>query len=304
MSTDETPSQGEGTEPFATWRVHCPVGVVELDPGAREVWRDGELVVLAPPVFDCIAYLFAHRERAVGRDELIAAIWGRADITDTVLHQTVMKARRVFGDSGDEQQVLRTGRRMRDRRIATVEGASERAATGSPPPADRRDSRSSAPRPRSTRRRRGVIAIASGVLGIVLLAGVGAWWWRAPAPESIRKTAIEPVDTRPAPTDAIVVLPVEVAAGRDTAWIPLGVMDAIGSYLRDGGEAIVPSQTVIGLIEAQGDSVPEAAQWRDTVGATRVVRAFATQRTDRWQVRLEFEEGGARQETSGEAPEV
>src|SRR5690606_21923510 len=235
MSTDETPSQGEGTEPFATWRVHCPVGVVELDPGAREVWRDGELVVLAPPVFDCIAYLFAHRERAVGRDELIAAIWGRADITDTVLHQTVMKARRVFGDSGDEQQVLRTVPRFGYRWIATVEGATERVATGNPQPADRRDSRSSAPRPRSTRRRRGVIAIASGVLGIVLLAGVAAWWWRAPtpapAPESTRKPAIEPVDTRPAPTDAIVVLPVEVAAGRDTAWIPLGVMDAIGSYL-------------------------------------------------------------------------
>jgi DNA-binding winged helix-turn-helix (wHTH) protein/tetratricopeptide (TPR) repeat protein len=304
MSTDETPSQGEGTEPSATWRVHCPVGVVELDPGAREVWRDGELVVLAPPVFDCIAYLFAHRERAVGRDELIAAIWGRADITDTVLHQTVMTARRVFGDSGDEQQVLRTVPRFGDRWIATVEGATERAAAENPQPADRRDSRSSAPRPRSTRRRRGVIAIASGVFGVALLAGVGAWWWRAPEPESTRKPAIEPVDTRPAPTDAIVVLPVEVAAGRDTAWIPLGVMDAIGSYLRDGGEAIVPSQTVIGLIEAQGDSVPEAAQWRDTVGATRVVRAFATQRTDRWQVRLEFEEGGARQETSGEAPEV
>ena len=57
---------------------------VTIDPGARELKHRGQLVVLAPPVFDCIAYLLANRERAVGRDELV--LLGRRD---PVLHAVV-----------------------------------------------------------------------------------------------------------------------------------------------------------------------------------------------------------------------
>jgi hypothetical protein len=51
-----------------------------IDPSAREITRVGELQAVSPQVFDCIAYLIEHRERAVGRDELISAVWGRAEI--------------------------------------------------------------------------------------------------------------------------------------------------------------------------------------------------------------------------------
>ncbi|MET0226554.1 MAG: transcriptional regulator, partial [Dokdonella sp.] len=99
-------------------------GDCTLDPATRELHRAGKLVALSPKVFDCIAYLLGHRERAVGRDELAAAVWGKADVTDSMLGQVVVKARRVVGDTGGEQDAIRTIPRFGYRWVAPVETAS------------------------------------------------------------------------------------------------------------------------------------------------------------------------------------
>ena len=74
-------------------------GDCRIDLAARELRRGGDLVVLSPRVFDCLALLIAHRDRAVGRDELVAHVWGKTEVTDTLLGQTILKARRAVGDS-------------------------------------------------------------------------------------------------------------------------------------------------------------------------------------------------------------
>ncbi len=56
-----------------------------LNPATRELQRGTELVALPPRAFDCLAYLVERRERAIGRDELIAAVWGKAEVSDTLL---------------------------------------------------------------------------------------------------------------------------------------------------------------------------------------------------------------------------
>ena len=43
----------------------------------------------------------AHRRRAVGRDELIAAVWARVEVSDAVVAQTLLRARKAL------EQVLR-----------------------------------------------------------------------------------------------------------------------------------------------------------------------------------------------------
>src|SRR5262249_7864902 len=95
-------------------------GAYAIDPSARELRDDGALVTLSPKVFDVLTYLVEHRDRAIGRDELIAAVWGKLDVTDTQLGQTVLKARRAVGDSGDGQNVIRTIPRFGYRWIADV----------------------------------------------------------------------------------------------------------------------------------------------------------------------------------------
>ena len=78
-------------------------GAFTIDLATREVRRDGELLALAPKSFDCLAYLIDNRDRAVGRDELTAAIWGRADVTDAQLRQLMYKTRYAVSDSSGSQ---------------------------------------------------------------------------------------------------------------------------------------------------------------------------------------------------------
>jgi DNA-binding winged helix-turn-helix (wHTH) protein/tetratricopeptide (TPR) repeat protein len=312
MSTREpVPPTPAGAGQQAALRVECPAGTVYVNPDTREVWQDGQLVLLAPQVFDCIAYLLANRARAVGRDELIAAVWGRTDVSDAIVHLAIMKARRVFGDSGTDQQVLRTVPRFGYRWIASVDEASAGREAGAMqadmPGADdsaRTDGdavpASSSPLRRRRRYRIGAVVLAFGIV----VAAAAAWW--AHEPPTVPQPASTFDDARGLRSGAIVVLPVEVAASADTAWIPLGVMDAIGGYLRDGGEAIVPSQTVIGLLhDSGGDETVDAGRWSEATGAGRLVRAAAVQLAEGWRITLVLHDAeGARHQALGEAPEV
>ena len=79
-----------------------------LDPATRELRERGALVALPARAFDCLAYLVEHRERAVGRDELIAAVWGRVEVSEALLSHTIVKVRRSLGDTGNEQCLIRT----------------------------------------------------------------------------------------------------------------------------------------------------------------------------------------------------
>ncbi|WP_395682779.1 winged helix-turn-helix domain-containing protein [Dokdonella sp.] len=83
-------------------------GEYRLLPARRELWRGDAMVAVPPRAFDCIVYLVEQRERAVGRDELIAAVWGKTDLSDGLLAQTILAMRRAFDDTGKEQNYIRT----------------------------------------------------------------------------------------------------------------------------------------------------------------------------------------------------
>lgn len=48
-------------------------GTYRLAPARRELFDGDRLLTVQPRVFDTLTYLLQHRDRAVGRDELIAA---------------------------------------------------------------------------------------------------------------------------------------------------------------------------------------------------------------------------------------
>jgi DNA-binding winged helix-turn-helix (wHTH) protein/tetratricopeptide (TPR) repeat protein len=108
-------------------------GEFTLIPALRELARNGRPLAVQPRVFDTLAYLIQHRDRAVGRDELIAAVWGTVDITDNVLSQIVARARQAVGDSAEVQHTLRTVPRFGYRWVGGVDAAS---ATAVPAPVE------------------------------------------------------------------------------------------------------------------------------------------------------------------------
>jgi DNA-binding winged helix-turn-helix (wHTH) protein len=102
----------------------------ELDAPARELRTARGPVALPPKSFDCLVYLLERRERAVGRDELISAVWGRVDVSDALLGQTLARARRAVGDTGEEQRVIRTVARFGYHWVAPVEIVGNDAVPG------------------------------------------------------------------------------------------------------------------------------------------------------------------------------
>jgi len=83
-------------------------GNFRIIPALRELWRDDRLVALPPQVFDCPTYLIEPHQRAVGRDEFVAAVRGKTAVSDTLLGQAILRIRREFGDDAKEERILRT----------------------------------------------------------------------------------------------------------------------------------------------------------------------------------------------------
>ncbi|HKU97484.1 MAG TPA: winged helix-turn-helix domain-containing protein, partial [Vineibacter sp.] len=103
-----------------------------LDHRQRALRRDGKPVTVEPQVFDLLRVLVEHRDRVVGRDELIDAVWGGRIVSDATVDSRVSAARRAIGDSGTAQSMIRTLPRRGFRFVATVLGEVPAAAAPAP----------------------------------------------------------------------------------------------------------------------------------------------------------------------------
>lgn len=246
-----------------------------LDPARRELWRADERIDLPPKIFDCIAYLIAHRDRAVGRDELIAAVWGRADVSDNLLDQAMLRARRSLGDTEGERRYIRTMPRfgfrwvadVREEDTSVVEPSTLATATPTAPPAHAGG--------RTERAVRAPVALA--VAALALLAAIAAFAW----------TRMQ--DRPPRTPVAALVLPFEVHAEGPSGWIRLGAMDLVAEQLRQGGRLVLPSDNVVALTRDGGPWTrggPRTAELARNAGASIIVAGEAVLADGRWRVGL------------------
>ena len=243
----------------------------ELNPATRELRRDGRLLPLPARAFDCLAYLVEHRERAVGRDELIAAVWGRVEISDALLGHTIVRIRRSLGDTGNEQRTIRTVPRFGYRWALPLEVVPGEPAPAMPEPAIEPSFDDAAvdapaqpvdaiddaqPRPSSpARSRRVIVAIAFAALVLGML-GYAAW---QRATRVVLVPSSKPVVPAVAAADgdaaiavAALVLPADVDAPEEWRWLRLGLMDLVANRLRAGTLPTAPSESVVSLLRQRG----------------------------------------------------
>ncbi|TWD82785.1 serine aminopeptidase S33 family [Kribbella amoyensis] len=83
-------------------------GGLEFDADLYEVRRDGTSVPLEPQAFDVLAYLVAHRDRVVAKEELMDAVWGGRFVSETAVSTRIKQIRRAIGDDGHSQRIIRT----------------------------------------------------------------------------------------------------------------------------------------------------------------------------------------------------
>ncbi|HJR74329.1 MAG TPA: winged helix-turn-helix domain-containing protein [Luteimonas sp.] len=251
-------------------------GEYSLDLAKRELQRDGQPVVLPARVLECLAALIEHRDRAMHRDELVRAVFGRADVSDAQLGQIVLRTRRVIGDDGHEQRYIRTVPRYGFAWVAPVSvDEPEEAAPVAADIGDEVGDTSPAQAP--------VVPAAeekqrfgwAGSLAATLVAMALIAWPVVRLDKTERAQAPAQTAER-----AFMVLPMQASGPGDIAWTRLGLMDFVADRMRRAGLPVLSSEATLGAIADQ-----------DRAGAPLRTEARVSGRAQfrdgRWQVDLE-----------------
>jgi TolB-like protein/DNA-binding winged helix-turn-helix (wHTH) protein/Tfp pilus assembly protein PilF len=223
------------------------LGAFTLDLARREMHRGEMRLDLPAKVFDCITYLVEHRDRAVGRDELIAAVWGRVDVSDNLLAQVILRARRSFDDDAGEQRAIRTITGFGYRWVTACEEVSDEALT--PPfeaPTPTPTTFANPPPPAPPRSFRPWKIAAAAVLAAAIVA--------------CGYLLLRDRSGRPPPTASIAVLPLTNAGGSDEQYFSDGI-----------SEELIIALTRFGNLKVIGPS--SAFQFRDSKDDPRTIGA-------------------------------
>ncbi len=83
---------------------------------------DGDAPIhLEPGAFDVLSFLVSHRDRVVSKNELLDSVWGDRYVSESALTSRIRDARRVLGDDGTEQRMIRTTHGRGYRFVSEVE---------------------------------------------------------------------------------------------------------------------------------------------------------------------------------------
>ncbi|HEY0179112.1 MAG TPA: winged helix-turn-helix domain-containing protein [Dokdonella sp.] len=268
-----------------------------LDIATRELSTDAGPVGVPPRSFDCIAYLIRHRDRAVGRDELVSAVWGRTSVSDTVLGKAILSARRALSDTVDEPRFIRTVSRYGYHWIAPVVDDASAVGNAAEPDAPAHAAApvvaaaptvAAAPARRPSLRSRRARVLAGALGAAVLALGAGALAlhpasWRSGAPAPTAPAAAAPA---PAPTWSAAVLPAAVDARSEDEWLRLGLMDLVAVRLREAGIATMPSEALLRLVHAGDADDAIARRLREAAQVQQVVAPSLRRSGTSWIVAL------------------
>lgn len=94
---------------------------IEINVDQYEIRANGKLLSVEPKVFDLILYLIENRARLISREELFEQVWNGRLVSDTSLSNHIKSARKLLGDSGELQKVIKTVRSRGYQFIATIE---------------------------------------------------------------------------------------------------------------------------------------------------------------------------------------
>ncbi|MDC8016179.1 winged helix-turn-helix domain-containing protein [Tahibacter soli] len=251
-----------------------------LNASARELHKGGERVPLPPRAFACLLLLVEARERALGRDELIRALWHHGAASDVQLGQLIVQCRRALDDDGQSQWAIRTvpgfgyhwvAATSVDDGDARVEAAPANPidAAANPPNAAAAATVETTPAPIRTRRT-GRLAAVLAVTAVAVLASL----------LMNRETAA------PAPLSGrAIVLPL-AAQNTDERWLRLGGMDLVADRLRRSGLVVQPSEQTLGLLrrldEEHGAKREDGAALREAMPDTLVIEGAIEPRGARW----------------------
>lgn len=108
-----------------TTGVRFAFGDYLLDPERQELTLRSQVVTVGPQVFDLLLHLVRNRDRVVGKDELLQAVWSGRIVSESTITSHINAVRKAVGDNGEEQRLVRTIARKGFRFVGEVEQIGE-----------------------------------------------------------------------------------------------------------------------------------------------------------------------------------
>jgi DNA-binding winged helix-turn-helix (wHTH) protein/class 3 adenylate cyclase len=105
-------------------------GSYQLKTQTYELHCGGDLCRIDARAFRVLSYLIEHRDHTVSRDELLDNLWPDQSVSEGIITNCIMTARRAIGDSGGGQETIRTIYNAGYRFVAEVEELNPAAAMG------------------------------------------------------------------------------------------------------------------------------------------------------------------------------
>ena len=107
----------------------------ELDLESFELRQNGDARHVEPLVFDLLCFLAKNPGRVVSRDEVIDGVWEGRIVSDATISSCLKSARKALGDSGDNQNYIRTVRGRGFQFVGDVQNGQAGAVEPAPPTA-------------------------------------------------------------------------------------------------------------------------------------------------------------------------
>jgi TolB-like protein len=89
-------------------RMRFMFGQCALDSNRRELIRGPDVIATRPQVFDLLVCLLENHDRVVSKDDLLDAVWRGRIVSESTLASHINAVRKAIGDSGKEQQLIKT----------------------------------------------------------------------------------------------------------------------------------------------------------------------------------------------------
>src|SRR5689334_19580649 len=108
-----------------------------LDTQRHELQHAGKPITLRRKVFQVLAYLLAHHERVVSKQELLEHLWPEQFVGDEALKSCLKTLRQALGERGRTPRWVRTVHGQGYRFVAHVEAREHLPVEGTAPPSGR-----------------------------------------------------------------------------------------------------------------------------------------------------------------------
>jgi TolB-like protein/DNA-binding winged helix-turn-helix (wHTH) protein len=147
-------------------------GSYTLDTETFELKSGADVIAAEPKVFLLLKYLIENRARVVSRDEIIDAVWDGLAVSDSALTYAIKEARRLTGDDGKAQTIIKTLPKLGFRFVAEVTEGGKIEGTATPQGNGASPADDAAP----GQGRRYMPALVAALALVAIIVGGLAWW--------------------------------------------------------------------------------------------------------------------------------